>query len=59
MASMSAARRNPAIVPVRFREIIKPENFNLFRWTFFQVHFQFVMANERPHACDFFMIACG
>ena len=52
-------RRNPAIVPVRFREIILPEHYNLFRWQFFRVHFQFVMANERPHAYDFFMIVCG
>jgi hypothetical protein len=54
-----AARRNPTIVPVRFREIIKPEHYNLFRWKFFRVHFQFVMANELPHAYDFFMIVCG
>ena len=47
------------IVPVRFREIIKPEHYNLFRWKFFRVHFQFVMANELPHAYDFFMIVCG
>jgi hypothetical protein len=46
-------------VPVRFREIIKPEHYNLFRWKFFRVHFQFVMANERPHPYDFFMIVCG
>ena len=52
-------RRNPTIVPVRFREIIRPENYNLFRWKFFRVHFQFVMANERPHPYDFFMIVCG
>jgi hypothetical protein len=52
-------RHNPAIVPVRFREIILPEHYNLFRWQFFRVHFQFVMANERPHAYDFFMIVCG
>jgi hypothetical protein len=56
---LGAARRNPTIVPVRFREIIKPEHYNLFRWKFFRVHFQFVMANERPHAYDFFMIVCG
>jgi hypothetical protein len=54
-----ASRRNPTIVPVRFREIIKPEHYNLFRWKFFRVHFQFVMANELPHAYDFFMIVCG
>jgi hypothetical protein len=56
---LGASRRNPTIVPVRFREIIKPEHYNLFRWKFFRVHFQFVMANERPHAYDFFMIVCG
>lgn len=54
-----AIRRNPVIVPVRFREIIKPEHYARFRWNFFRVHFQFVMANERPHAYDFFMIVCG
>jgi hypothetical protein len=52
-------RRNPNIVSVRFRDIIKPEHYNVFRWKFFRVHFQFVMANERPHAYDFFMIVCG
>ena len=52
-------RRNPSIVSVRFRDIIKPEHYNVFRWKFFRVHFQFVMANERPNAYDFFMIVCG
>lgn len=56
---VGAARRNPTIVPVRFREIIKPEHYNVFRWKFFRVHFQFVMANERPHSYDLFMIVCG
>ena len=56
---VGANRRNPTIVPVRFREIIKPEHYNVFRWKFFRVHFQFVMANERPHSYDFFMIVCG
>ncbi len=53
------ARRNPRIVVVRFRDIISPEHYNVFRWKFFRVHFQFVMANERPNAYDFFMIVCG
>jgi pimeloyl-ACP methyl ester carboxylesterase len=52
-------RCNPTIIPVRFREVIRPEHYNLWRWQFFRVHFQFVMANERPHAYDFFMIVCG
>ena len=56
---VGAARRNPLLVPVRFRDIIEPAHYNSFRWQFFRVHFQFVMANERPHPYDFFMIACG
>lgn len=56
---VGSERRNPTIIPVRFREIIKAEHYNQFRWKFFRVHFQFVMANERPHPYDFFMIVCG
>jgi hypothetical protein len=56
---VGGSKRNPTIVPVRFRDIIKAEHYNVFRWKFFRVHFQFVMANERPHAYDFFMIVCG
>ena len=52
-------RHNPTLVRIRFREIILPEHYNLFRWQFFRVHFQFVMANERPYFYDFFMIVCG
>jgi hypothetical protein len=52
-------RRNPTIVAVRFRDIVKAEHYNSFRWKFFRMHFQFVMANERPDAYDFFMIVCG
>ncbi len=53
------ARRNPKILAVRFRDIIAPENYKSFRWHFFRIHFQFVMANERPNAYDFFMLVCG
>jgi hypothetical protein len=52
-------KRNPIIVPVRFREIVRSDHYNRFRWKFFRVHFQFVMANERPHPYDFYMIVCG
>jgi hypothetical protein len=52
-------RRNPVVVQVVFRHIILPESYPRFQWRFFRVHFQFVMANERAAAYDFFMIACG
>jgi pimeloyl-ACP methyl ester carboxylesterase len=54
-----AARQNPTVVSVTFRDIILPESYPLFRWRFFRVHFQFVMANERPAAYDFYMTVCG
>src|SRR5258705_6530353 len=56
---VGAARRDPTILPVRFREIIKPGHYKLFRCKFFWVHFQFVIAHALPHAYDFFMIVCG
>lgn len=56
---VGAEGRNPIIMPVRFRDIIHPNNYSRFRWQFFRVHFQFVMANERPQPYDFFMIVCG
>jgi hypothetical protein len=56
---VGGSRRNPTIVSVRFRDTIKAEHYNVFRWKFFRVHFQFVMANEQPHAYDFFMMVCG
>jgi hypothetical protein len=46
-------------VAVRFRDIVRPDHYESFRWQFFRVHFQFVMANEQPNAYDFFMIVCG
>ena len=56
---VGTAGRNPTIVAVRFRDIVRADHYESFRWQFFSVHFQFVMANERPHAYDFFMIVCG
>ena len=53
------ARRNPTIYYVRLRDLIAPERYNLFRWHFFRVHFQFVMANDQANAYDYFMMVCG
>ncbi len=56
---VGAAQRNPIVVPIRFRDMIDPAHYNRFRWRFFRVHFQFVMASERPHPFDFYAIVCG
>lgn len=53
-------RRNPIVVPISFRDIWPPENFERRRWRFFQAHFQFLSANERLGApYDFYLICCG
>ena len=46
-------------VAVRFRDGLLPQNYAAFRWRFFRVHFQYLMANERPAAWDYFMLICG
>lgn len=57
--SLDAPRCNPKIVGVRFRDVIAPEHYAAFRRDFFRVHFQFVMANERKAAYDYFDMMCG
>ena len=52
-------RQNPLVVAVRFRDVISPAHYPSFRWKFFRVHFQFLMANERPALFDYFMIIAG
>jgi hypothetical protein len=52
-------RSNPKVLRVQFRDIVKAERFAWLRWHFFSLHFQFVMANERPAAYDYFMIVGG
>jgi hypothetical protein len=53
------AKMNLQIVPVQFREIVSPETFSRLMWHFFELHFQYLRANERPAAFDYFMIVAG
>ena len=57
---LGEAQRNPLVVTVRFRDIIKPETYARFRWRFFRTHFQYLLANERLGvAYDYYLICCG
>jgi pimeloyl-ACP methyl ester carboxylesterase len=49
---------NLRVVPISFRDIIS-EDWNRMRWRFFRIHFQTIMANERPSHYDYFLIVCG
>jgi hypothetical protein len=50
---------NPVIFHVNLRNMLTPESFARFRWNFFRVHFQFIMANDRPARYDYFLFLCG
>lgn len=50
---------NLKVVPIQFREIVSKETFSRLTWHFFDLHFQFLRANEYPAAFDYFMILSG
>jgi hypothetical protein len=53
------ARCNPLIWRLRFRDLLSLEFYNRIRFNFFRLHYQFIMANDRRGAYDYFMLVCG
>jgi hypothetical protein len=51
--------RKPVIRMVRIRGMLGDETYRRIRFRFMRVHYQFVMANERRNAYDFYMMGCG
>lgn len=49
----------PAVLNVRIREMLAPEDYSRIRNSLFRVHYQFVMGNTRRYFYDFFSICCG
>lgn len=49
----------PQVHVVRVREMLQPEAYKHFKFNLFRVHYQFIMANTRRYAYDFFMMCCG
>jgi hypothetical protein len=49
----------PVIRRVQIHEMLKPETLARIRFNFMRLHYQFVMANERRTAYDYFMLMCG
>lgn len=49
----------PQVHLVRVREMLQPEAYKRFKFNLFRVHYQFIMANTRRYAYDFFMMCCG
>jgi len=55
---LSAAGR-PVVRIVRIRGMLAPTAYERIRRNFFRIHNQFISANDRRAAYDFFMLLCG
>jgi hypothetical protein len=52
-------RCNPLTWQVRFRDMLKQPFYDTLRWSFFRLHYQFIMANDMRAPYDFFMLIGG
>jgi hypothetical protein len=55
----SAARRNPLLWRISFKEMIAPEQYGRFRWSHFRVHYQYIMAGDRGAPYDYVLLVGG
>jgi hypothetical protein len=58
-ARVGAARCNPLIWIVRFRDMLSPQFFRWLRFHIFRLHYQFIMANDHRARYDYFMLLTG
>jgi hypothetical protein len=56
---VGAARKNPIIWPVRLRDMLTDAAYDRLRHAHFRMHYQYVMANDRPAPYDYFLLVCG
>jgi hypothetical protein len=52
-------RCNPVVLKVHFRDALSPDVYRRFRWNFFRLHFQFIMANDLRAHYDYFLYLCS
>jgi len=56
---VGARRRNPLTWRIPFKDMLLPEDYRRIRWKFFRVHFQYLMASDRPCAYDYILLVGG
>ena len=56
---VGARRRNPLTWRVPFKDMLSPEGYRRLRWKFFRVHFQYIMASDRPCPYDYILLIGG
>jgi hypothetical protein len=52
-------RCNPLAWQVRFKDMLAPADYRRLRWKFFRVHFQYIMASDRPSPYDYILLVGG
>jgi hypothetical protein len=56
---VGGCRHNPLTWRVPFKKMLSPEDYRRLRWKFFRVHFQYIMAGDRPCAYDYILLVGG
>ena len=52
-------RKNPHLWRILFKHLLSQQTYQRVRLNIFRMHFQFIMANDRRAAYDYFMFVCG
>jgi len=56
---VGAQRCNPLTWQVRFKDMLSSKDYRRLRWKFFRVHFQYIMASDRPSPYDYILLIGG
>lgn len=51
--------KQPLVLSAAFSQTLRPETWKRLKWRFFQVHFQYLCAFDRPGDYDYFRITAG
>ena len=59
LEGLGSARRNPVLWRINFKEVIAPEKYDEFSWNHFRIHYQYIMAGDRPGLYDYLLLVGG
>lgn len=54
-----AQRCNPLTWRIPFKDMLSYEDYRRVRWKFFRIHFQYLMASDRPCPYDYILLVAG
>jgi hypothetical protein len=57
--NVGARRCNPLTWRIPFKDMLSPQDYRRLRWKFFRLHFQYIMASDRPCPYDYVLLVGG